>query len=426
MTSLYRSCLLLFVCAGGRILSYITIATNTLQSMAATPSNTTGSNDATTPVDLKTLNNQLLHHSFLPPTCNCRAPPLCPSDSHGITQHDIDTWHALPHRPDIQHYPSATRWYDHVARYMSTHRHSSSTTVVNGEHKQQQQRAAKPPKTTPKDSSSSSSNASAKKSNAASNNKPGAKKGGKPGMAAAKEEKHAIIPIPMIDIGANLLDDMFNGNYHGSNHHVPDMDHVIKRALAVGLTHIIVTAGSLSEAKLALPFTQRASQLYCTVGVHPTRANEFEANPTEYYQQLLAVAREGRAAGKIVAIGECGLDYDRLQFCSKEVQLRHFQCHFDLAQATGLPMFLHNRASTQDFAEQVRTHRHKFKYGVVHSFDGSEEEVKQLLALDLFIGINGNHSAVCLLDSFIHFNDLGHRLFIKDGSEYQNNVYHSI
>ena len=54
------------------------------------------------------------------------------------------------------------------------------------------------------------------------------------------------------------------------------------------------------------------------MGVHPTRCGEFEAHPEgpdAYVQALLALIEEGQADGKVAAVGECGLDYDRYVRC---------------------------------------------------------------------------------------------------------------
>lgn len=92
---------------------------------------------------------------------------------------------------------------------------------------------------------------------------------------------------------------------------------------------------------------------------------------------------------KCIAIGECGLDYDRFQFSDKESQLKAFPPHFDLAQSTGLPMYLHSRNTQGEFVEIVRNNRSKFTTGVVHSFTGDLQELNDLLSLDLYIGVNG-------------------------------------
>lgn len=52
-------------------------------------------------------------------------------------------------------------------------------------------------------------------------------------------------------------------------------------------------------------------------------------------------------------------------------------------------MYLHNRNTGNDFFDIVKANRHKFTRGVVHSFTGNLEEMKQILSLDLYIGING-------------------------------------
>eukprot|EP01012_Entosiphon_sulcatum_P063073 TRINITY_DN9000_c0_g1_i1.p2 TRINITY_DN9000_c0_g1~~TRINITY_DN9000_c0_g1_i1.p2 ORF type:complete len:336 (-),score=60.77 TRINITY_DN9000_c0_g1_i1:1606-2613(-) len=192
-----------------------------------------------------------------------------------------------------------------------------------------------------------------------------------------------------IDIGVNLTDPMFRGEYNGKPAHGPDIDLVLQRAVDANVQRMIITGGNLEESRHALELAARQPYMFSTVGVHPTRCGEFEAsgNPEEYFAQLQRLVSEHR--GKVVAIGECGLDYDRLQFCDKETQKKYFELQFKLAEESRLPMFLHNRNSDGDFAQIVRRNRHRFVGGVSHSFTGSSEELAMLLELGLFIGING-------------------------------------
>ena len=78
----------------------------------------------------------------------------------------------------------------------------------------------------------------------------------------------------------------------------------------------------------------------------------------------------GKGKDKFIAVGECGLDYDRLEYADKESQLLAFAPHFDLAQKHQLPMYLHSRATGREFTDIVKANRHKFSTGVVHSFTG--------------------------------------------------------
>jgi len=56
----------------------------------------------------------------------------------------------------------------------------------------------------------------------------------------------------VIDIGANLTDPMYQGIYHGSQKHPPDLDKVLERSWNNNLSKIIITAGSVEESKKAL------------------------------------------------------------------------------------------------------------------------------------------------------------------------------
>lgn len=110
--------------------------------------------------------------------------------------------------------------------------------------------------------------------------------------------------------------------------------------------------------------------------------------------------REARSspspAAALVALGEFGLDYDRLHYCSRDVQLHSFAAQLDLAASLSpqLPLFLHSRAAHADFVGLLRSRfgerLERLERGaVVHSFTGTVEEMRELSGLGLYIGING-------------------------------------
>jgi TatD DNase family protein len=132
-------------------------------------------------------------------------------------------------------------------------------------------------------------------------------------------------------------------------------------------------------------------ELGITIGVHPTESNEYRDIGEEAVNaRLETLIEEGKRLGKVLAIGECGLDYDRLHFCEKSWQMKGFLHHIALAEKHNLPMFLHNRNTEGDFLSIVQENRSRIKAGgVVHSFDGTLEEMHALVDLGFFIGING-------------------------------------
>ncbi|EFA06484.1 deoxyribonuclease TATDN1 [Tribolium castaneum] len=188
-----------------------------------------------------------------------------------------------------------------------------------------------------------------------------------------------------IDIGANLTDLMYSGVYNGSSKHVPDLGQVLKRSWDAGLEKIIITGGNLDESRKALKIAESDERLFTTVGVHPTRCSEFEADPQNYLAQMKHTMENG--ARKVVAIGECGLDYDRLQFCPKEVQKMYFEMQLNLTKSSNLPLFLHCRNAAQDLAEILG--KYPNLRGVVHSFDGTLDEARRFIDMNFLIGLNG-------------------------------------
>ncbi|XP_044735328.1 putative deoxyribonuclease TATDN1 [Chrysoperla carnea] len=190
-----------------------------------------------------------------------------------------------------------------------------------------------------------------------------------------------------IDIGANLTDPMYMGLYHGSKKHEPDLLNVLARAWDAGLKKIIITGGNLEDSEKALNLAKTEENLFSTVGCHPTRCQEFETNntPEQYLSSLERLIKSDEK--KIVALGECGLDYDRLHFCPKEVQKKYFEEQLKLSLKLNKPLFLHCRNSSDDFIKIIS--KYEGIKGVVHSFDGTVSDVDAYVQKGLYIGLNG-------------------------------------
>ena len=195
-----------------------------------------------------------------------------------------------------------------------------------------------------------------------------------------------------IDIGANLTDDMFKGEYHGKKYHEADVDIVLQRAERNGLSHIIITSGCLADFKEAILLIEKYQpttfiKLATTVGVHPTRTNELKQEG--YLDELLTLCDQH--IDKVVAIGDIGLDYERFQFSDKETQLEGYRTLSILHEKyPHLPFFFHNRKAWDDLNKLNKELGYDGLKGVVHCFDGTQEELDEIIKAGWDIGVTGN------------------------------------
>lgn len=193
--------------------------------------------------------------------------------------------------------------------------------------------------------------------------------------------------MKFIDIGANLTDEVFDGRYSGSRKHDADRQQVLDKAWNVGVEKIILTVGTIFDCAPAFKIADNDDRLFCTVGCHPTRCGEFLVD-SQYFDKLDQQIEEH--AGKVVAIGEIGLDYDRIHFCEPDVQKKYFEKQLELADKYDLPLFLHCRNAHDDFIKIIEKNKSKIRRGgVVHTYDGTLENAKKLISMGFHIGLNG-------------------------------------
>ena len=176
----------------------------------------------------------------------------------------------------------------------------------------------------------------------------------------------------LVDIGANLAHDSFDD----------DRDDVLRRAAGTGVSRIVVTGSSdESNVKAAQLAQDHPGVLWSTAGVHPHHASGYTAESD-------ALIRRLAAEGRIVAVGECGLDYFR-NFSPRDAQLSAFRSQLDIAAESGLPVFLHQRDAHDDFIEVLEPMLPKLSRAVAHCFTGEHESLREYLAMGLYIGVTG-------------------------------------
>ncbi|GAA5907622.1 3'-5'-exodeoxyribonuclease [Sporobolomyces salmoneus] len=200
----------------------------------------------------------------------------------------------------------------------------------------------------------------------------------------------------LIDIGSNLGDPVFRGNYHGKQSHPDDFPSILSRSRHAGVGIQLLTGDCISGSSSVLSLANEHEGLFSTVGCHPCRANEMvdyaHGGIEGYIEKLEELIVKGKEGGKVRAVGECGLDYDRLFLSSKEAQLKAFPPQLSLATKHSLPLFLHSRNCHLDFIRLLRSHPSPSPIrGVVHSFTGTLPEALDLISLspEIYIGLNG-------------------------------------
>ncbi|MGH7196058.1 MAG: TatD family hydrolase [Candidatus Saccharimonadales bacterium] len=170
----------------------------------------------------------------------------------------------------------------------------------------------------------------------------------------------------------------------------PDLtaDKVIQNAYEAQVSKMICVGCDLADSKLAIDFVKHQPNCYASIGIHPHEAqSNLLLKSLDQFKNLLEKLLEARpVAAKIVAIGECGLDYF-YDYSPKSAQVEILKFQIELALTYNLPMIFHVREAFDDFWPILESYP-KIR-GVLHSFTDSRANLERALGHDLFIGVNG-------------------------------------
>ncbi|WP_026970567.1 TatD family hydrolase [Aliagarivorans marinus] len=176
----------------------------------------------------------------------------------------------------------------------------------------------------------------------------------------------------MFDIAVNLTSSQFD----------KDRQQVVEDAQAAGLSGMLLLGSDIDESQqVAELATQWPGFCFATAGVHPHDAKSCTPN------DLLALKALWQQP-QVVAVGECGLDFNR-NFSPPEQQELIFDAQLALAAELQLPVLLHERDAHQRFIEIYRQWQDKLVGGVLHCFTSDRVALDTCLDAGLHIGITG-------------------------------------
>jgi TatD DNase family protein len=176
-----------------------------------------------------------------------------------------------------------------------------------------------------------------------------------------------------------LIDSHCHLNYDGL---VERQQEVLENARERGVSGFLNISTRQREWAEIVALAEQELDVWASVGVHP---HEADAHPDLGAAALV----EASSHPRVIAIGECGLDY-YYDKSDRDAQRERFQAHIDAARETGLPLVIHTRDAEDDTAEILSSAvREGGVNGVLHCFTGSAELARKGLNLGLYVSLSG-------------------------------------
>jgi TatD DNase family protein len=185
-----------------------------------------------------------------------------------------------------------------------------------------------------------------------------------------------------------------------------DRDEVVQRALDAGVIRILIPGLDLETSLDALILAQAHDNIFAAIGIHPEAADRWDPHTLPALRELVNPPyADSQDLGKVVAVGEIGLDYFH-DGAAHELQQGVLKQQLDFASEIGKPVVIHMREQedaedgpcAEDLMEILETwtawlkndgHALADRPGVLHSFGGSQATAERAIRLGFYIGVTG-------------------------------------
>lgn len=191
---------------------------------------------------------------------------------------------------------------------------------------------------------------------------------------------------------------------------------ILARMQANQVTQALCVSVNMPDWPRLIKLVEQHSALWASVGVHP----DYEDTVEPTVEDLVALSKHR----KVIAIGETGLDYFRLQG-DLSWQRERFRCHIRAARECGLPLIIHTRASPEDTLRIMQEEAASEVGGVMHCFTESWEVAQAAMDMNFYISFSGivTFKSASSLQDIARRIDLN-RILIETDSPYLAPVPH--
>ena len=160
-----------------------------------------------------------------------------------------------------------------------------------------------------------------------------------------------------------------------------DLNGVLSRMSDNGVSHALTISTTLETFPAVREVAHAHPNVWCSAGVHPDEQRDGREASLE---ELLAMGSDAR----VVAIGETGLDYYRLEG-DLEWQRERFRTHIRAARKLRKPLVIHTRSSAEDTLRVMREEGAEEVGGVMHCFTETMEVAEAAIAMGFHISFSG-------------------------------------
>lgn len=173
----------------------------------------------------------------------------------------------------------------------------------------------------------------------------------------------------------------FDTHVHLNSERYENINKIIEDAIQSGVKKMVVVGYDLSTSLKAIEIASNFDFIYAAIGIHPSEVKNAKISDLEAIEQNVS-------RGKVVAIGEIGLDYHWDQD-NKEDQKYFFIEQIKIAHKYNIPIIIHSRDAAEDTYSILKEYKQYYDRGIMHCYSYSLEMAKMFIGLNFKIAFGG-------------------------------------